>query len=906
MSTKGGQKSGAEAKVSNSNGGKPPAPANAWARPLQSKRTAAPPPGMGPPTKPTVASSQPSSVSPSVLFQHRERLLHLSLTLVGQKVVLHQTNGAIVEGILHTFTPFSSLPADQRNRYVLKEILVQQQPSTETAIKDGITLIIPASKVVFLHAVGIGAVLSDSNNMNGASIGLTNLGEAATSKGTFATDTQISGSATSGRTNDLVAAGNAWTAGGNSNSNSSYRNQALGASGNGMPQATNSRAAALAGNSKGGSATNNQQGMGSSAAASDVSGGKISGSIGQWDQFKANKELFNVDATFDENLYTTQLDTSQMDAKKMAEAERIAKEIENTTTKNIHMAEERGFKVETDLDEEDLYSGVLTKDGKQRHAKVTISKKNGKEKESKNVVNSSKSNSSSISAAPRKIMNYAAAAAKADANKNKCAPPGFSSDSTLAATPSVKDNHDKEEKIGGSSTAVVTPEKKSKEDAKVTQRSVSSNELTPSPKDDKDKRETIKRSEKDEPSAKDNRASKDRSSTIPESSGNENDKKMETKDKATKKKVEKNDSKKSSKLNANAKSFTFNPTAKTFTPTFSASATNNPTPQQPPQPAATTDPGMQMYGGVHPMQPPHYMQTGPMGQPGMMPIMNPQYSGMRYPSSYGMEQPMSQMQHQAPHVQAQATPSVPSAPGSGNVPTPTPISGLSNANVNDDDQARQQREDDVSQTLAQAGGQQQQPQRSQQQQSDQTIHSQGPPQQQQIPMPYNVPPNAYFSAGMGMPPRGPGYAQFVAGPQQIAGRPGVPPYGIYPMQPGGMPQNIQMRGPNATPYYPGPNGPIPYPPGAHMGYPMMDDGGRGRGGRSSNSGRGGRGRGGRSGRGGRGRSNYNNSSNSNHNSSGNGSKNSQQQYNHHQSQQQQPPLSQQQSQSGNTSSNKSD
>jgi len=181
---------------------------------------------------------------------------------------------------------------------------------------------------------------------------------------------------------------------------------------------------------------------------------------------------------------------------------------------------------------------------------------------------------------------------------------------------------------------------------------------------------------------------------------------------------------------------------------------------------------------------------------------------------------------------------------------------------------------------------------------------QGPPQQQQIPMTYNVPPNGYFSAGIGMPPRGPGYAQFVAGPQQIAGRPGVPPYGIYPMQPGGMPQNMQMRGPNATPYYPGPNGPIPYPPGAHMGYPMMDDGGRGRGGRSSNSGRGGRGRSGRSGRG-RGRSNYNNSTNNNHNANGNGGKNSQQQYNHHQSQQQQTSVSQQQGQSGNSSSNKS-
>jgi len=805
---------------------------------------------MGPPTK--------ASVPPSVIFQHRERLLHLSLTLVGQKVVLHQTNGAIVEGIFHTFTPFPSLPADQRNKYVLKEIFMRQQPENESAIKDGITLIIPASKVVFLHAVGIAAELKDSNNMNGASIGL---GDGAPSKGGFATDTQISGSAASGRTNELVAAGNAWTAGGNSNGSSSYRNQALGSGG---LQATNSRAAALAGNKKGDA----------SAAASDVTGGKISGSIGQWDQFKANKELFNVNATFDENLYTTQLDTSQLDAKKMAEAERIAKEIENTATKNIHMAEERGFKVETDFDEEDLYSGVLTKDGKQRHEKVTISKKTGTEKESKDA-------SKTTTAVPKKVMNYAAAAAKADANKNKSAPPGFSSNG--APTPAVKDN----EKDAESSTPVVTPEKDAKEDAKVAEKSASSKESTSAAKDVEEKAETATKSEKDESSSKDKDASKDKTS---EPSASESEKTAEAKDKATEKKTEKKDVKKTSKLNANAKSFTFNPSAKTFTPSFTPGATSNP-PPQPPQ-AATADPGM-VYGGVHAMQPPHYLQTGPMGQPGMMPIMNPQYPGMRYTPYNGMEQPMSQMQHQAPHVQVQTTP-VPSAPSSGNAPTPTPGSGPSNTSVSNDDQGQQQREEDASQTPAQAGGQQQQPQRAQQQQSDQNVHSQGPPQQQQIPMPYNVPPNAYFSAGMAMPPRGPGYPQFVAGgPQQIPGRPGVPPYAMYPMQQGGMPQNMQMRGPNGNPYYP-PNAPMPYPPGGHMGYPMMDDGGRGRGGRSSNGGRGGRGRGGRGGRG-RGRSNYNNTG-----------KTSQQQYNNHQSQQHQPSASQQQGQSGNGSSNKSD
>jgi len=814
MSTKGGQKSGAD---------KSSAPTNAWARPLQSKGgKPAPPPGMGPPSKPMV--------SPAIGALHRERLLHLSLALVGRKVILHQTDGAIVEGIFHTFTPFESLPADQINRYVLKEIIIQQQPSSEPALKDGVTLVIPANKVVFLHAADIASDLKETNNMNGGAFA------EGTAKGGFATDTQISGG-TGGRANDLVAAGNAWTSGGTTN----YRNQGVEPSRGGRP-ATNSRAAALSGNKGAGAAT-----------AADLT----SGSIGKWDQFQANKELFNVNATFDESLYTTELDKSQIDAKKMKEAERIAKEIQNTTTDNIHMAEERGFKVETDFDEEDLYSGVLTKDGKQRHEKVTITKKSDKESKP------------SKSAPPKKIMNYAAAAAKADTTKGKSAPPGF----TPAAT--TKDE-DEKEKTNESSSAVVTPEKNAKADA-----AEKSEPSKADAKNDGEKSEKTKKPEKEETSTKDKEAPKEKPSTTKESSSDKRDKKTETKDKATEKKEEKNEAKKSSKLNANAKSFTFNPSAKSFTPTFGASASSNPPQQQQPP----SDPNMQMYGGGHPMQPPHYMQGGPMGQPGMMPMMNPQYPGMRYPSAYGMEQPMSQMQHQAPHTQA--TPSVPSAPSSGNAPTPTPGSGPSTT-ASSDDEGRQQGGDDSSQTQAPAGGQQ--PQRSQEQQAGQPGHSQGQPQQQ-MPMPYNVPPNAYFSAGMAMPPRGPGYPQFVGGPQQIAGRPGVPPYGIYPMQPGGMPQNMQMRGPNGAPYYPGPNGPMPYPPNAHM-YPMMDDGGRGRGGRNSNGGRGGRGRGGRSGRGGRGRSNYNNN--------GSGGKN------YHQSQQQAPASQQQGGQSGNNSSSKSD
>jgi len=50
-----------------------------------------------------------------------------------------------------------------------------------------------------------------------------------------------------------------------------------------------------------------------------------------------------VKSTWDENLYTTKLDKSKAGIS-VAEAERLAAEIERQTTRNRHMAEERGFK----------------------------------------------------------------------------------------------------------------------------------------------------------------------------------------------------------------------------------------------------------------------------------------------------------------------------------------------------------------------------------------------------------------------------------------------------------------------------------------------------------------------------------------------------------------------------------
>jgi len=63
---------------------------------------------------------------------------------------------------------------------------------------------------------------------------------------------------------------------------------------------------------------------------------------GQWDQFAANKALFGVDTTYNENFYTTALDKNSSNYKsRAAAAERVAREIEGSVANNEHVAEER-------------------------------------------------------------------------------------------------------------------------------------------------------------------------------------------------------------------------------------------------------------------------------------------------------------------------------------------------------------------------------------------------------------------------------------------------------------------------------------------------------------------------------------------------------------------------------------
>lgn len=63
---------------------------------------------------------------------------------------------------------------------------------------------------------------------------------------------------------------------------------------------------------------------------------------GKWDQFEVNERKFGVKSTFHEDLYTVALDKNSVTAEMEAKANRIAREIESTTSSNAHVLEERG------------------------------------------------------------------------------------------------------------------------------------------------------------------------------------------------------------------------------------------------------------------------------------------------------------------------------------------------------------------------------------------------------------------------------------------------------------------------------------------------------------------------------------------------------------------------------------
>lgn len=86
---------------------------------------------------------------------------------------------------------------------------------------------------------------------------------------------------------------------------------------------------------------------------------------GDWDQFKANSKLFNIDGKFDEGEYMDVLDKNSESYKsKLLMAKRIEREIMSSPTSDLHRLEERGFGGPGD---DDAYSTVINEKKGKKH-----------------------------------------------------------------------------------------------------------------------------------------------------------------------------------------------------------------------------------------------------------------------------------------------------------------------------------------------------------------------------------------------------------------------------------------------------------------------------------------------------------------------------------------------------------
>ncbi|KAL7574635.1 hypothetical protein ACA910_002985 [Epithemia clementina (nom. ined.)] len=792
----------------------------------------------------TLAPISNSNSMTEEALKNRDRSLQMFLVLLGHKVVCHLTSGIALEGILRTATPFA---AEQHSFvYLLKRTRVVA--GEHSNIKPGTTVTIPMDQVVQLHVPQV-KVSTLMQSKHGGVSGGTSSSNSSSVNGF--TDAEISAARGTNHSNDrsLQAAGSAWT--------SAVSGPA--ASSGGLAGRFNRRAEALQGVSN----------SGSSAA------GPLQGSIGAWDQFQANEKLFNVHASYDETVYTTPLDKSQLDASKIKRAEQLAKEIEASPSGNVHMQQERNQKLQGDFDEEDLHSGVARDIVPMKNSD---SKNSGKAADKKEIVNKhaeTKKDQSTTGGGSEVPMNYAKAVQKKQDEVDKAAKHG---DTKEAKVPKVNletliSEESKEEELTmtaepavAEKTAVEPPPKEEEKEA---------DQSTTAPLADENLSSENK-STQDEVSVDDTAAAMESTE----------DNKSQTSDKP----------KTRSKLNANAKEFTLNINAKSFTPSYSS-----PPPQEIQQHQHQQHHHHLQQQHQHHLQhhqpydmmvpPPQYMPSNShLGQHGMMPMMGPQFGAIRYasgPYGTGMEQQMPPHQMAQPqHAQNQQQGSAPQMVGSPpSVPIPpppppppqhhqyhpppvgaVPATGASPVldvppdqdcgvrTTDSDSQPPVPMNAQPQQHRSQAGPDQPPPPRQPGQDQSQP-HQQPqmhPPHMQPVHHPMH-PQGAYY--GTLVPARGPvPYNQ----PQYMTAPPPMyrPPQMYAPMAP---PKVMTAR----PPYYGAPNtapmAPVPY--GGYGGYGgageegMVDGYGRG-GGRHGGRGRGGRhgqGRGGRhhTGRGGR-------------------------------------------------------
>jgi len=99
--------------------------------------------------------------------------------------------------------------------------------------------------------------------------------------------------------------------------------------------------------------------------------------VGAWDQFAENEKKFGVKTDFNMDLYTTPLEPEKSKYT-VAQAEKLAREIQSASSPNLHLQDERNQLTLDDsgISDEQLYSSVLT-EGYEKSDKTAVTPKKG-------------------------------------------------------------------------------------------------------------------------------------------------------------------------------------------------------------------------------------------------------------------------------------------------------------------------------------------------------------------------------------------------------------------------------------------------------------------------------------------------------------------------------------------------
>ncbi|KAJ0988463.1 hypothetical protein J5N97_006819 [Dioscorea zingiberensis] len=226
-----------------------------------------------------------------------DRLIFVTSCLIGQTVEVHVRNGSIISGIFHTSNAENDFGIILKMAQVIKDGSSKGQKPVSDIVKKPQTMIIPGREVVQVLAKDVSLSIDEFMN-----------GHAHDKRQDLMTDSAISQPHHVETGRELKP----WT-----------------------PDNNDPECPEL----------------------EDIFDGTWNRN---WDQFETNEALFGVKSTFDEELYTTKLERGPQMRELEREATRIAREIQEEETKDLHLAEERGihFHGDLDLDEEIRFSAV--------------------------------------------------------------------------------------------------------------------------------------------------------------------------------------------------------------------------------------------------------------------------------------------------------------------------------------------------------------------------------------------------------------------------------------------------------------------------------------------------------------------------------------------------------------------